>query len=363
MAKEALRPAKVGSKDKRSNRETNLTILRQAMMRRLPRRIAGNGQLHLPAAPALLDHYTDLLIEQFGELGRTFSKDERAHLRGILERKLAEAYKASPASRVLVTWETDPPPKTSLSYRMSVVNATVTDEFAAWKGLQPSPSERTAPDEKVLSAARSFGDPKDVPVLDIGSGTSQNVLALARLGYPADAVELSPQSAAELRSEVEKAGLSVRVFEAQTLATQLELPERHYKLVLLTELLALHIREPSQIRALFEGAAESLSSGGLLLFAVFLSREGYRPEALERELSHVSFCNLFQRGELESAMQGLPFELVADESAYDFESEHRTPEARPPTSWFPDWARGLELYDLPVERVPAELRWMSYRRR
>lgn len=363
MAKEAARPAKGGSKDKRSHRETNLTILRQAMMRRLPRRIAGNGQLRLPAAPALLDHYTDLLIEQFGELGRNFSKDERAHLRGILERKLAEAYKASPASRVLVTWETDPPPKTSLSYRMSVENATVTEEFAAWKSRQPAPTARTLPDAKVLAAARSFGEPKDVPVLDIGSGTSQNVLALARLGYPTDAVELSPQSAAELRSEAEKAGLSVRVFEAEALANSLELPAGHYKLVLLTELITLHIREPAQIRALFEGAAESLASGGLLVFAAFLSRDGYRPEALERELSQVSFCNLFQRSELENAMQGLPFELVADESAHDFEAEHQAPEAWPPTSWFPDWARGLELYDLSPERVPAELRWMSYRRR
>ncbi len=362
MAKEAARPAKGGGKDKRSNRETNLTILRQAMLRRLPRRIAGNGQLHLPAAPALLEHYADLLIEQFGELGRNFSKDERAHLRGILERKLAEAYKASPASRVLVTWETDPPPKTSLSYRMSVVNATVTEEFSAWTSHKPAPNARTQPDAKVLAAARSLGEPKVVPVLDIGSGTAENVLALARLGYPTDAVELSPQSAAALRSAVEKDALAVRVFEAEALATSAALPERHYKLVLLTELLALHIREPAQVRALFEGAAESLATGGVLLFAVFLSREGYRPEALERELSHVFFCNLFQRSELESAMAGLPFELVADESAHDFESEHGA-EAWPPTSWFPDWARGLELYDLPPERVPAELRWISYRRR
>jgi SAM-dependent methyltransferase len=362
MAKEAVRPAKGGGKDKRSNRETNLTILRRAMMRRLPRRIAGNGQLRLPAAPALLDHYTDLLIEQFGELGRNFSKDERGHLRGILERKLSEAYKASPASRVLVTWETDPPPKTSLSYRMSVENATVVEEFAAWRRLKPAPNERTSPDAKVLAAARSLGEPKDVPVLDIGSGTSQNVLGLAKLGYPADAVELTPQSAAELRGEAAKAGLAVRVFEAEALATSPDLPEGHYKLVLLTELLALHIREAAQVRALFEGAAESLASGGLLVFAVFLCREGYRPDALERELSHASFCNLFQRSELESAIQGLPFELSADESAHDFEAEHLAANAWPPTSWVPDWARGLELYDLPPERVPAELRWISYRR-
>lgn len=362
MAKQVARFAKAGGKDKRSSRETNLTILRQAMLRRLPRRMSGNGQLHLPAVPALLDHYTDSLIAQFGELGRSFSKEERAHLRGILERKLDEAFKASPASRVLVSWETDPPPKTSLSYRMSLVTATVGEEFAAWTAARTPPVTRTGPDAKVLTAARSLGEPKEVPVLDIGSGISRNVLALARLGYPADAVELSPQHAAELRSQIAKESLSVRVFEAEALATAAEIPERHYKLVLLTELIALYIREPAQIRALFEGAAESLASGGLLVFSAFLSREGHRPEQLERELSQVLFCNLFQRSDLESAMQGLPFELAGDESVYDFEASHQSPETWPPSGWFPDWSRGLDLYDLPPERVPAELRWLSYRK-
>lgn len=361
MAKQVARFAKAGAKDKRSTRETNLTILRQAMMRRLPRRISGNGQVHLPAAPALLDHFTDLLIEQFGELGRLFSKDERAHLRGILERKLDEAFKASPVSRVLVTWETDPPPKTSLSYRMSVVNATAGEEFAAWTARTP-PAASSGPDAKVLAAARSLGEPKDVPVLDIGSGTMRNVLALARLGFPTDAVELSPPSAAQLRSELEAAGLPGRVFEAEALSTAMQIPERHYKLVLLTELIALYIRDLSQIRALFEGAAASLASGGLLVFAAFLSREGHRPESLERELSQVFLCNLFQRSEIAAAMQGLPLELVSDESAYDFERAHRPDEAWPPSGWFSDWARGLELYDLPPERSPAELRWLVLRR-
>jgi hypothetical protein len=353
---------KSAGKDKRNSRETNLTILRRAMMRRLPRRIAGNGQLLLPSVPSLLDHYTDLLIGQFGELGRSFSKEERAHLRGILERKLEEALKASPASRVQVNWETDPPPKTSLSYRMTVVGGAVAEEFASWVGSRAEPVERSGPPAKVLFAARSLGEPKDVPVLDIGAGTHRNVLALARLGYPTDAVELIPATVATLRSDAEKESLPVRVFEAEALSTSLQIPEQHYKLVLLTDIIASHIRETAQIRALFEGAAESLATGGLLVFGAFLSRDGYRPEPIERELSQVFFCNLFQRNELASAMQGLPFELVADESAHDFEQEHQTNGGFPPTGYFTDWSRGLDLYDLPPGRAPAELRWLSYRK-
>ena len=42
-------------KDKREKRETNQAVVRQAMIRRLPRRLGAQGRMALPAAPALLD--------------------------------------------------------------------------------------------------------------------------------------------------------------------------------------------------------------------------------------------------------------------------------------------------------------------
>jgi len=349
-------------KDKRSNRETNQAVVRQAMIRRLPRRLGAKGQMALPAAPSLLDHYQELLIEAFGALGRNFTPDETAHLRKVLEEKLGEAFRASPYSRVIVHYETDEPPETSLTWRMQVNTSSVADEYASWVKTRQPPFFGTHPDAKIVDCARSLGAPRDVPVLDVGAGTGRNTLPLAREGFPTDAVELTPALAAILRADVEKEQLTVRIFEGDALSGALEIPERHYRLLCLAEVIASHIRTVEQVRALFEAAGEALATGGLLVFNAFLANEGYRPDAMARELSQVFWCNVFTRIDLENAMRGLPFELVSDESTHDFEHERQPPEAWPPTGWFADWARGLDLYDLPAGRAPVELRWLVYRR-
>ena len=92
--------AKDKKKDKRPNRETNQAVVRQAMLRRLPRRLGAKGQMALPAAPSLRDHYHELLTDAFGALGRTFNEAESAHLRKVLGEKLEEAFRTSPYSRV-----------------------------------------------------------------------------------------------------------------------------------------------------------------------------------------------------------------------------------------------------------------------
>lgn len=349
-------------KDKKPSRETNQSVLRQAMIKRLPRRLSASGQMMLPAAPSLLEHYVQNLHQMFAQLGRTFAKEETEHLRGILKRKLEEAYTASPYARVVVSWETDAPPKTSLTYRMNLSLSTIADEYEGWVKTRTPPYFGKNPDAKVMATAASLGEAKDVPVLDIGAGTGRNTLPLARAGYPTDAVELTPSLAAILRGDVEKESLNVRVFEGDALAGGMNLPEHHYKLVFLAEVIASHIRTNEQVRALFEGAADSLAPGGLLLFNAFLPVEGYKPDSLARELSQVFWCNLFTRGDITTAMQGLPFDLVSDESTHDFELEHQPQEGWPPTGWFVDWSRGQDLYDLPPGRAPMELRWLTYRR-
>ena len=44
-------------KGKKPTRENNATILKQSMLRRLPRRVAARGDLMLASVPSLLDHY------------------------------------------------------------------------------------------------------------------------------------------------------------------------------------------------------------------------------------------------------------------------------------------------------------------
>jgi SAM-dependent methyltransferase len=292
-----------------------------------------------------------------------FSREEIDHMRQILGKKLEEAYAQSPYARVVVSYETDAPPKTSLSYRVNVAASTVADEYEGWLKTRQAPYFGAHPDAKVMELARSLGDPKDVPVLDIGAGTGRNTLPLARAGFRTDAIELTPSLAAILREEVAKEGLEVRVLEGDALAAgQMDLPEHHYRLVFLAEVIASHIRTADQVRALFEGAAETLASGGILLFNAFLPVDGYRPDPLARELSQVCWCNLFTRGEIATAMTGLPFELLTDESTHDFEHAHQAEDAWPPTGWFVDWARGNDLYDVERGCAPIELRWLAYRR-
>lgn len=350
-------------KEKRSNRETNASVVRKAMLNRLPRRFSASGQTTLPAVPALLEHYTEKLHELFAQFGRVFTKEETQQMRGILERKLEDAYRASPYARVVVNYETDAPPKTSLTYRISIATSSIADEYDGWVKTRTPPFFGAHPDAKVMDVARSLGAPAEVPVLDIGAGTGRNTLPLARQGFPIDAIELTSSLAAMLRADVEKEGLEVKVFEADALAGGVEIPERHYRMVFLSEVIASHIRSVEQVRSLFEGAAEALAPGGVLVFNAFLAVEGYRPDGLARELSQVFWSNLFTRADLATAMQGLPFDPVSDESAHDYEQEHLAAEAWPPTGWFVDWSQGLDLFDVPRGRAPMELRWLVFRRR
>jgi SAM-dependent methyltransferase len=349
-------------KDKRAQRETNNTILRKAMIERLPRRLSGSGQLTLPAAPSLLDHYVQSLHTIFAQHGRNFNEKETEHLRDILDKKIKEGFTASPYARVVVNFETDPPPKTSLSYRVATVVSTIADEYDHWVKTRTPPYFGIHPDAKVMSLARSLGEPKTVPVLDIGAGTGRNTLPLAREGFPTDAIELSPALAKILREEVEKEKLAARVFEGDALSGAVELPERHYRLVFLAEVIASHIRTTEQVRVLFQGAADALASNGLLLFNAFIVADGYKPDSLVKEMSQVFWCNAFTRGEIATAMQGLPFVLDSDESTHDYELEHQPKEGWPPTGWFVEWARGHDMFDLPSGRSPLELRWLCYRR-
>jgi hypothetical protein len=153
----------------------------------------------------------------------------------------------------------------------------------------------------------------------------------------------------------------VRVFEGNALDPNLDIPRRHYRLAVLAEVVASHFRTAAELRTLFERAADWLAPGGLLLFSAFLTRGGYKPDAMARQLSDVMWCCAFTRRELDEAASGLPLTRISDESAYDYEKEHLPESSWPPTGWFADWTRGQDLFDVPGDRSPLELRWLVYR--
>lgn len=341
--------------------ETKPAVLREAMMRRVNRRLVASGSMLLPCAPGLLDAYADILSQQFRSVGRPFSTDEVAHLRKLLAGKLEEAYAASPFSRIQIAWNTDTPPAVTLSYTISIVPSSMEAEYEEWTRSRPPPLFGKHPDAKVLDVARSLGAPGEVAVLDVGAGTGRNTLPLARLGHTAAAVEASPALVTLLRQAIADESLPIEVFAGNVLDHGLAIPKGGYRLVILCEVLS-HFRELTDVRLLFRRLGELLAPGGVLLFSAFVSNDAYTPEKLARELSQVFWSTVFTRRELAEAMLELPFEKVSDESVYAYEKEHLPSDAWPPTGWFAEWTRGEDVFAVPEGKSPMDLRWLAYRR-
>ena len=58
----------------------------------------------------------------------------------------------------------------------------------------------------------------------------------------------------------------------------------------------------------------------------------------------------------------MPLELVADETEYDYEKANLPEGAWPQTSWYSGWVSGQDVFDLPREACPIEMRWLVYRK-
>jgi SAM-dependent methyltransferase len=336
-------------------------VLRQSMLRRLPRRFSGASRLRLPAVPALLEHYVRMLGKLFALHGRAFSDEELEHLRGLLEPKLADGFGAARNSYVIVEYQTDEAQKGTLSYTFELESSSLEQEYSWWLGTRTGPPFGALPDCKVMDLARSLGTPADVPVLDIGAGTGRNTLPLARAGFPIDAIELCPDFAKMLFESAAKEELTVRTFQADVLGPELPLPEAHYALAILCELVS-DLRDVAALECVFDRAAKVVRPGGMLLMSAFLPVGGYRPDRLARELSFVFWSTIFLRDELRAAADAHGFTLLSEEPLFDYEKERLPANAWPPTTWFEEWARGVETFDLPLSRAPVEMRWLTFRK-
>jgi SAM-dependent methyltransferase len=336
----------------------NPSVLRDAMARRLYRRSVAAGQITVPAAPSLIDEYVKMCDNIFASVGVQYSPEEFAQLKTVLKTQLAAAFQASSRSNIVISFHA--PFGTALNYRVNIESATIASAYDGWVGNREGSLFGIEPDARVSALAAEAADPGSCRVLDIGAGTGRNALALARRGHPVDAVEIAPKLAHIIRSQAEHESLDVRVIEHDVFATMDDI-RRDYQLIVASELVP-DFRTTDQLRGLFELAAHGLASGGRLLFNAFVPRPGYIPDDAARELGQQCNTMIFTAEEMANASQSLPLDQVDDDSAYDYEKTHLPDRAWPPTAWFANWARGLDVFDVQPAESPIELRWLVYQK-
>ncbi len=140
------------------------------------------------------------------------------------------------------------------------------------------------------------------------------------------------------------------ITQGDVLDPLLRIKTYRYKLAIATEVLS-HFRHIEQVRLFLGKMSDSVLSGGFILFSAFLAVDGYEPDDMAKQMSEQSWSFLITRQELSEAIEGLPLEIVSDESVIEYEQQHLPKEAWPPTSWFQSWASGRDL--LPLEPLPS----------
>jgi SAM-dependent methyltransferase len=338
-----------------------VAVVRQALLRALPSRVVAKAAMLLPAVPGLVDHYVQGLCLIWATLGHPLDSGAREHLRRGLDSKLKEAFAHSPYSRVTVVFGTEPPPKTGLTWSLSITEASIVDEYDEWVKTREPPLFGKLPDCKVMDLAKTLGTPAEVGVLDIGAGTGRNSLPLAREGFRVDAIEFAPALVKALREEIAGERLHVGVFELNILDSAVELPDDSYSMILLSEVV-FHFRTGEHLRTVFELANRLLKPGGYLLFNAFLPLDGFKPDDVAKQVSEVMWCRITTRHELQEATLGLQLDFLSEESTLDYEREHYPAGQWPPTSWYEAWCSGQNAFKLPADKSPIELRWLVYRK-
>lgn len=334
------------------------SALRNTLARRLYRRSVVTGQITLPAAPGMLDEYVSMCDKLFVTVGRPFTDEQLNRLREVLAGQLDEAFTASPRSSIVISYEAQT--RSGLNYHVQAEWSTLEGAHEDWVATREPPLFGAEPDARVWSLARELQQAQACRVLDVGAGTGRNALALGRRGHPVDVVELTPKLADIIRQKAADEGLDVRVIQRDAFSTHDDL-RRDYELIALSEVVS-DFRTTDELRSVFELAAHCLSAGGRLVFNAFVTRDGYQPDAAARELGQQTYTSIFTPHEIFTAAAGLALDLVSDESVYEYEKATMSAHAWPPTSWYADWVRGLDLFDVAPQDCPIEMRWLVYQK-
>jgi hypothetical protein len=130
----------------------------------------------------------------------------------------------------------------------------------------------------------------------------------------------------------------VRVIQRDVFSTD-EDRRRDYQLILLSEVVS-DFRTTQQPRAVIELATQCLAAGGRLVFNIFLPEPGCTPDVAAVELGQQCYTTIFTQQE----------------------GSHLPEGAWPQTSWYADWVSGRDVFDLPREECPIEMRSLVYQK-
>lgn len=317
------------------------------------------GNVVLPCLPSLADAYAERLNALWAKLGRPFSEPEVAELQASLGKLLLLGFEHSPHTVLVVQYEANPPPRSNLTYSLSLRERSVESYYSEWAQKEGGAWFGVAPDARVVACARELAPA--ARVLDVGAGHGRNAIPLARRGLRVDAVELVPELCERLTATARSEQLPCVVIQEDLLADELQLELAAYPLIIVSEVVS-HLRNLEQLDRMLSRLCASLAPSGQLVVNAFLYDDDYTPDTLAREASQVALSSAFTRAELLTVTRGLSLELISDEPALEYEREHLPTEAWPPTPWFESWASGRNVFRIHEGDPPLELRWLVYRR-
>ncbi len=336
------------------------TTLQNSVLYKLNQRTFARGEITFPCLPHFVDSYISKITGLFTTLQKPFSSAEVDNLRQMLAKRMEEGFRASPHSYVTFRYQPAQPPQTGFVCQVSVSGSSIAQQYNTWVSARKPPLFGTYPDAKLMAVVRELGDPASTPILDVGAGTGRNSIALAQLGHPVDAVELTPAFAQQIRDAATEKSLPITVTEGDILDPLVRMQPSHYQLALVSEVIS-HLRDVDQVRLLLAKMCDFLRPGGLLLFNLFLTVEGYELTEEVREWGLMAFSSILTPTELSGAMDRLPLQFLSEESVYDYEKAHLPADGWPPTGWFQNWSTGRDVFPL-QEQPPISLRWILCRR-
>ena len=340
------------------SKRLDAAVIRNALLQRLKRRWLGSGSFSFPAVPSLRDHFVRKCLAMFEALGRKHDGEQFREAGHLFEQVLDESFARSPRSNIVVNY--DAPMGTELRYTVTADAVPLTAVYEDWLERLPPPLFGDYPDARLVALLDEFENLAACSVLDVGAGTGRNALYLAERGHAVDAVEITPGLADLIRKQAQSRHLSVKVLTSD-LFESLACPDRKYLLCLASGV-ASDFRDAKQLRRFCELANCVLEDGGHLVMSVHLAVQDYHPDAGARQWAQQCCAMFFTRKELTDSIAGLDFELISDDSAYEFESTHLPEHAWPPTPAYPEWATCQHMFALEPEQCPVELRWLVYRK-